>query len=77
MPLNEDDAQPRQRLTAPALRWTGRVRTIEDLDRNAQLFLQADKSSVDLFSGHRLVRDLRAPGESEQQPAYVAISAKN
>ena len=77
MPLNEDDAQPRQRLAAPALRRTGRVRTVEHLERNTQLFLQADKSSIDLFRGHRLVRDLRAPCESEQQPAFVAIAAKN
>src|SRR5678816_876218 len=52
MPLDEDDAQPRQRLAAPAFRRTGRVRTIEHLERNAQLFLQADKSSIDLFRGH-------------------------
>ena len=77
MTLDEDDAQSGQRLSAPALRRARGVRTVEDLDRDAEPFLHACEVCVHLLASHRSVRDLRAPGQPEQQPAFVLVSSKH
>src|SRR5262245_45397610 len=46
--LDEHDAETRQRLAAPADRWSRAVRAVFDLDRHAELRLHPRQRRVDL-----------------------------
>ena len=65
MTLDEDDAESGQRLSAPALRRTRGVWTVENLDRHAELLLHAREVCVHLLVSHRPGLDLGTPGEPE------------
>ena len=69
VPLNEQHGQAGQRLPAPAHRRPRGVWTVLDLDVHSEQLLHPGKDCGHIGRGHLLFRDLRLPGQREQQPS--------
>ena len=61
MPMDEDHAEPRQRLPAPARRGPAAVRAVEELDRQPEQIASAREAGVDYLRRRGSGSDLRLP----------------
>ena len=76
VPLDEYDTQTRQRLPAPADRRTTTVGAVQDVDGDANLFLHPCKDGLHSPGAEHFLCNLRLPGQAEQPPAVLVVSAE-
>src|SRR5260221_10138233 len=76
VPLDQDHAEPRQWLSAPAHGRAFAVWAPGVLDLETEQFVRPCEDGLDLVRAHRLARHLRVPRDTAEPPSFVALSGE-
>src|SRR5215471_3804437 len=76
MTMDQQRAQTRHRLAAPAPRWAGAVRAVLDVDREPERLVHPREHRVYVGRCAHAIGDLRLPRQPEQTKALVPVPSK-